>query len=102
MLTADELEKLLAKEGCDKHSHRGDTCPWFNGALPKLDEFFNKSSTRRTYAALLRAVEGLLGIVDESVGVEGWHLNEAIAEWGEFEFVSDARQALALHSKEAS
>jgi hypothetical protein len=37
------------------------------------------------------ALEALLAVIDESVGVEGWHLNGAIAEWGEFEWIEDLR-----------
>ena len=40
------------------------------------------------------AVESFLSVVDESVGIVGWHLNGATAEWGEFEWLDDLRPAL--------
>lgn len=41
------------------------------------------------------ALAGMLAIVDESRGVEGYHLNGDIAEWDEFPEVEAARAALA-------
>ncbi len=40
------------------------------------------------------ALAGVLAIVDESRGVDGYHLNGDIAEWGEFPEVEAARAAL--------
>lgn len=48
-------------------------------------------------AKLVEALEGLLAIVSESAGVAGYHLNGEIAEWGEFEEVEIAEEALALY-----
>ena len=50
-------------------------------------------------AKLVEALEGLLAIVTESSGVAGYHLNcrNNIAEWGEFEEVEIAEEALALY-----
>ena len=47
------------------------------------------------------ALEGLLGIVQESTGVAGWHLNGVVADWDEFEEeVIAADDALKLHRKQ--
>lgn len=46
------------------------------------------------------ALEGLLGIVQESTGVTGWHLNGDVAGWDEFEEVEIAEEALALYRKQ--
>jgi hypothetical protein len=43
---------------------------------------------------LEEAVRGLLGIVDDSAGVSGYHLNGDVAEWDEFAEVEAARTAL--------
>lgn len=43
---------------------------------------------------LLAALEGLLDIVGESDGVSGYHLNGDIAEWGEFEELNAAYDAV--------
>lgn len=46
---------------------------------------------------LAGALEGLLSIASESVGVSGYHLNDDVAEWGEFEEVEMAEEALKLY-----
>ena len=43
---------------------------------------------------LLAALEGLLDIVGDSDGVSGYHLNGDIAEWGEFEELNAAYDAI--------
>ena len=43
---------------------------------------------------LLAALEGLLDIVGDSDGVSGYHLNGDIAEWGEFEELNAAYDAV--------
>lgn len=46
--------------------------------------------------ALLEALEGLVTLVDNSRGLDGWHLNDDIAYWDEFEDeVGQANAALA-------
>ena len=44
---------------------------------------------------LLDALVGLVAIAADSTGVAGYHLNGAIAEWGEFEEVAAAIKAIA-------
>ena len=44
---------------------------------------------------LLAALEGVMSIVDESNGVSGYHMNGDIADWGEFEEVGLAYDAIA-------
>jgi hypothetical protein len=44
---------------------------------------------------LLAAATAFLAVVDESEGIEGWHLNGAIAPWSEFDFIEDLREAAA-------
>jgi len=54
-------------------------------------------ATARLIAAapdLYQALEGLLSIVSDSRGVEGYHLNGDTAEWGEFDEVDFAAEAL--------
>ena len=46
---------------------------------------------------LVEALEGLLSITDESLGVSGYHLNGDIAKWCEFEWVAMAEEALSLY-----
>lgn len=41
------------------------------------------------------ALAALLAIIDDSEGVAGYHRNGAVAEWGEFAEVDQARQVLA-------
>jgi hypothetical protein len=48
---------------------------------------------------LREALAGLLAIVDDSQGVAGYHLNGAIAEWGEFPEIAEARAALAVQAE---
>lgn len=48
-------------------------------------------------AKLVEALEGLLAITDESLGVSGYHLNGDIARWCELEDVAMAKEALALY-----
>lgn len=50
---------------------------------------------------LLAALEGLVGIVDDSNGVSGYHLNGDIADWGEFEEIEMARDVITK-AKDAS
>lgn len=51
-------------------------------------------------AKLVEALEGLLAITDESLGVSGYHLNGDIAKWCEFEEVAMAEEALALYRQQ--
>lgn len=48
-------------------------------------------------AKLAEALEGLLKITDESLGVSGYHLNGNMAKWCEFEEVEMAEEALAIY-----
>lgn len=50
---------------------------------------------RNAGVELYDALEGLLGIIEESAGVDGYHMNGEVAEWGEFEEVNEAYEALA-------
>ena len=54
---------------------------------------------RRDVKGLVEALEGLLGVIGESRGVSGYHLNGEIAEWDEFQEVYDATAALAAYRK---
>jgi DNA repair exonuclease SbcCD ATPase subunit len=51
-------------------------------------------------ADALGALRGILKIVDESRGVDGWHLNDDIAHWDEFDEVEEARAALRRAGRE--
>ena len=44
---------------------------------------------------LLDALQGLMAIVNETKGVDGYHLNGAVAEWDEFPEISGAAAAIA-------
>ena len=48
---------------------------------------------------LVEALEGLLGVIGESRGGSGYHLNGEIAEWDEFQEVYDAAAALDTYYK---
>lgn len=50
-------------------------------------------------AGLVDALEGLLGVIGESRGVSGYHLNGEIAEWDDLQAAHDATAALAAHRK---
>jgi hypothetical protein len=51
---------------------------------------------------LVEALAGLLGIVNESQGVTGYHMNRTVAEWDEFEEVAAADAVLSqFHRKES-
>ncbi|CAG2126837.1 hypothetical protein LMG31506_00197 [Cupriavidus yeoncheonensis] len=50
---------------------------------------------RAAAQVLLSALTGMLSIVDDSDGVAGYHLNDQVAAWAEFEEVSAARAAVA-------
>ena len=51
-------------------------------------------------AELESALGDLLAIVSDSTGVAGYHLNGAVAEWGDFDEVSAASAVLAKKAKE--
>jgi len=51
-------------------------------------------------AELEAALGDLLAIVSDSTGVVGYHLNGAVAEWGDFDVVSAACAALAQQGEE--
>jgi len=48
---------------------------------------------------LVEALKGMLAIVSDSSGVTGYHINGVVADWGEFDEVNAALQALANHAK---
>ena len=48
---------------------------------------------------LLKALQGMMVIIDNSDGVEGYHHNGDIAAWGEFEEVEAAFDAIAKATK---
>lgn len=60
------------------------------------------NAARKDAAALRAALRGLLGIVNESSGVDGFHLNGDIAAWGEFPEVESAEAALDAAGKEGA
>ena len=49
--------------------------------------------------SLASALEGILEIVSESAGVIGYHLNDDVATWDEFEEINAANEVLILHAK---
>lgn len=54
-----------------------------------------RQCTQTEHAALVKALDDLLAITRESQGVIGWHLNDAVADWGEFEAVAAAEEIIA-------
>ena len=48
---------------------------------------------------LAAALEGMMAIIKDSSGVDGYHLNGDIAKWDEFPGVETACAALAEHTK---
>ena len=55
------------------------------------------ATLRAEKAELIQALRGMLDIVKESRGVDGFHANEDIAEWDEFHEVHKASQTLAKY-----
>ena len=51
-------------------------------------------------AKLVEALEGLLAITDESLGVSGYHLNGDMAKWCEFDEVDMAEEVLSTYRKQ--
>ncbi len=49
----------------------------------------------RSLVAMSKASEALLAVVNESTGIIGWHLNGAVAEWDEFDFIEQLEAALS-------
>jgi len=50
---------------------------------------------RNAGVELYDALVGLLGVIEDSKGVAGYHMNGTVAEWDEFEEVNEAYEALA-------
>jgi hypothetical protein len=50
--------------------------------------------------ALLKEAKRLLDIMDESLGIIGWHLNGAVAPWPEFGFFDDLRPLIQAATTE--
>ena len=60
---------------------------------PLIDEIDKVKSERQE---LLKALTLLLDITQDSQGVAGYHLNGVVAEWDEFEEVSNAYELISL------
>lgn len=60
----------------------------------------DRAADKARIAELEAALGDLLAIVSDSAGVAGYHLNGAVAEWGDFDVVSAASAALAQQGKE--
>ena len=50
---------------------------------------------RNAGVELYAALERLLGVIEDSKGLAGYHMNGTVAEWDEFEEVNEAYEALA-------
>lgn len=61
-----------------------------------------RAAGKARIAELESALGDLLAIVSDSTGVVGYHLNGAVAEWGDFDVISAASAALARHGKESN
>ena len=90
------------------HADWGCSEPTFHGNIAERYEADQPGCTVPLYAhpqpapevaKLVEALEGLLAIIDDSLGVSGYHLNGAMAKWCEFEEVEMAEEALALYRK---
>jgi hypothetical protein len=55
------------------------------------------ATLRSEKAELIEALRGMLDIVKESRGVDGFHLNGDLADWDEFHVVNTAQQTLAKY-----
>ena len=65
------------------------------GLIGSLREEMDEGLRLRADAERLRAaLQGMMNIVSDSRGVDGYHLNGDTAAWGEFEEVDAARSAL--------
>ena len=60
----------------------------------------DRAADKARIAELEAALGDLLAIVSDSTGVAGYHLNGAVAEWGEFDEVGAAFAALSQQGKE--
>jgi len=59
-----------------------------------------RAADKARIAELTEALGDLLAIVSDSAGVAGYHLNGAVAEWGEFGEIGAAFAALAQQGKD--
>lgn len=78
----------------------GRTMTWGKGAvahIPRSTVMPMEANARLIAAApdLLDALQGMLAIVSDSLGVAGYHLNGDTAGWDEFDEVDAAREAIA-------
>ena len=60
---------------------------------PDSPEYESNAKLIAAAPELLKAIEGFLAIVDETMGVYGYHLNGDPAPWGEFDEVYTAVSA---------
>lgn len=69
----------------------------FTPGITALSGYISANEASLIIAApdMLTALRGLLAIVAESRGVDGYHLNGAIAEWDEFDEINAAHAAIA-------
>lgn len=63
-----------------------------------IDLRAHDQAQREEIARLREALEGFIGLINESHGVAGFHLNGDIAEWDEFDLINQAQAALAKES----
>ena len=99
----------LRRGHCEVHPHVAEEYPCFICIDDKrkysIDryrelELHKLKIAECTIARLVEALEGLLKITDESLGVLGYHLNGNMAKWCEFDEVKMAEEALASYRRQ--
>lgn len=68
--------------------------------VPRLIDDVNRLKIEKAKViTLLReagvVLKGMMDVINESKGIDGWHLNGDTAEWGEFDFVGDSATVLS-------
>lgn len=105
-MSDEELQNYYNEDGwkyTDAWDHVGDARDDWEKLADRFLEYEDALADIPNPAAVpavVEALKGLLSVVSESRGVEGFHLNGDIARWDEFQEVADADAALAALEEE--
>ena len=92
-MTTEKTHNNCPGTGCTDQG-----CPAHYADSTNLTNLITAEHTK--VAKLVKALEGLLAIIDESLGVSGYHLNGNMAAWCEFDEVEMAEEALAIYRQQ--